>query len=150
MLHTDGKSGVAHKDDKFWSQAGIFIQQQLNTSHYCTGVYVTDCKIDLIGSSCGTKAFDRFAKQFATPAIAEQHFSKIFSHTSMLTTPVNSPVCTVALPTPVTELSVTTASVLSFTDITSLPPTPVLCYNQSCGHFQVHVVRSVQHHHRKN
>ena len=72
------------------------------------------------------KATVRLAKQFATPAIAEQHFSKLFSHTSMLTTSVNSPVCTVALPTPITEPSVTTASVISSTDITSLPPTPVL------------------------
>lgn len=29
MLYTDGKSWVAHKDDKFWNQAGVFIQQRL-------------------------------------------------------------------------------------------------------------------------
>ena len=41
MLHTDGKLWVAHKDDKFWSQAGVFMQQQLKTSHCHTGVYVS-------------------------------------------------------------------------------------------------------------
>ena len=74
------------------------------------------CKINLIGSSCRTKATIRLAKLFATAAIAEQHFSKLFSHTSMLTTLANSPVCTVALSTPVTEPSVTAASVISSTD----------------------------------
>ena len=39
MLYTDGKSWVAHKDDKFWNQAGVFIQQQLKTSHCRTGRY---------------------------------------------------------------------------------------------------------------
>jgi len=38
MLYTDGQSWVAHKDDNFWNQAGVFIQQQLKTSHCRTGV----------------------------------------------------------------------------------------------------------------
>ena len=33
ILYTDGKSWMAHKDSKFWDQAGIFIQQQLKTNH---------------------------------------------------------------------------------------------------------------------
>jgi len=48
MLHTDGKSWVAHKDDKFWSQAGIFIQQQLKISHCRTGVYIAQVCILLV------------------------------------------------------------------------------------------------------
>ena len=37
MSNTDGKTWVAHKDHKFWSDAGVFIQQQLHTSHCRTG-----------------------------------------------------------------------------------------------------------------
>ena len=37
MLYTDGKSRVSHKDWRFWDQAGLFIQQQLKTSHCRSG-----------------------------------------------------------------------------------------------------------------
>jgi len=37
MLYIDGKFWVAHKDYKFWCQAGIFIQQQVKTNHCHTG-----------------------------------------------------------------------------------------------------------------
>ena len=34
VLHTDGKTWVAHKNFRFWDQAGVFIQQLLHTA-YC-------------------------------------------------------------------------------------------------------------------
>jgi len=37
MLFTDWKTWVAHKDKKFWDDAGIFIHQQSHTCHCCTG-----------------------------------------------------------------------------------------------------------------
>jgi len=37
MLFTDGKTWVAHKDMKFWDDAGIFINQQSHTHHCRTG-----------------------------------------------------------------------------------------------------------------
>ena len=38
MLYTDGKAWVAHKDSRFWDQVGLFIQQQLHTSHRRSGM----------------------------------------------------------------------------------------------------------------
>ena len=37
MLLTDGKTWMAHKNDKFWKDAGKFVQQQSSTSHCRTG-----------------------------------------------------------------------------------------------------------------
>ena len=46
MLYTDGKSWVVHKDMKFWSDAGIFVQRYSNTSHCRTGkIYVSHIKL---------------------------------------------------------------------------------------------------------
>ena len=44
LLYTDGKSWVAHKESRFWDRAGIFIQQQLHTSHCRSGMYHNACK----------------------------------------------------------------------------------------------------------
>jgi len=38
MLYTDGKTWVAHKDNRFWDRAGVFIQQQLHTPHCRSGM----------------------------------------------------------------------------------------------------------------
>ena len=38
MLYTDGKSWPAHKDYRFWNQAGLFIQQRSRTSHCRSGM----------------------------------------------------------------------------------------------------------------
>ena len=37
MLHTDGKTWVAHKDDRFWNWAGALLQQLLKTSYRRSG-----------------------------------------------------------------------------------------------------------------
>lgn len=37
MLCTDGKQWPVHKDTKFWSDAGIFVQQHSGSSHCRTG-----------------------------------------------------------------------------------------------------------------
>jgi hypothetical protein len=37
LLHTDGKSWVAHKDTAFWDEAGIFIQQQATMPYRRSG-----------------------------------------------------------------------------------------------------------------
>lgn len=37
MLFTDGKTWVAHKNEKFWKDAGKFLQQRSHTSHCHTG-----------------------------------------------------------------------------------------------------------------
>ena len=37
MLHTDGKTWVAHKDNQFWDQAGAFLQQLHKTSYRRSG-----------------------------------------------------------------------------------------------------------------
>lgn len=41
MLYMDGKSWVTHKGSRFWDQAGLFIQQQLKTSHCRSGMIYT-------------------------------------------------------------------------------------------------------------
>lgn len=38
MLYTDGKSWPAHKDYRFWKQAGLFIQQRSKTSYCRSGM----------------------------------------------------------------------------------------------------------------
>ena len=125
MLYTDGKSWVAHKDDKFWNQAGVFIQQQLKTSYCRTGKYFSICVynlcIHLIGASCRTKATARLAKQFASPAVAEQHFSKLITST------VQSPSGSASVTTSAASVSLSTepsvTASLQPTITTSLPPT---------------------------
>jgi len=37
MLHTDGKSWVVHKEMKFWTDAGIFVQRYSGTAHCRSG-----------------------------------------------------------------------------------------------------------------
>ena len=37
MLFTDGKAWVAHKNSKFWEDAGKFVQQRSRTAHCRTG-----------------------------------------------------------------------------------------------------------------
>ena len=37
MLCTDGKSWVAHKDMKFWEDAGTFVKQHSHSSYCRTG-----------------------------------------------------------------------------------------------------------------
>ena len=53
MLFTDGKTWVAHKEKKFWDDAGSFIHQQSHTCHCCTG------KLDM---------------KFSLPSAAENHY----------------------------------------------------------------------------
>ena len=47
MLHTNGKSWVAHKDSRFWDEAGLFIQQSVKTTHRRSGMFlffmINDC-----------------------------------------------------------------------------------------------------------
>ena len=75
-----------------------------------------------IGASCRTKVTTTLAKQYANPAIAEQHFMKLLS-TSVpsltMLTPVASSVSSAAEPN---ESDVTSQA----TTCTSLLPTPVL------------------------
>ena len=33
LLFTDGKSWVAHKDDRFWKEAGLFVQRKVHSVH---------------------------------------------------------------------------------------------------------------------
>ena len=37
MLFTDGKTWVAHKNERFWEEAGKFVQQRSHTLHCRTG-----------------------------------------------------------------------------------------------------------------
>jgi len=82
MLYTDGNSWPSHKDENFWDKAGAFIQQQLQTDHCRAGrieVFSFVCVNSLTGKSCRTKVTTYLAKQFTSPAVAEQHFISLFS-----------------------------------------------------------------------
>ena len=71
MLYTDGKCWVAHKDMKFWNDAGIFVQKYSGTLHCRTGKIsrfvlknLSNC---FTGTSCRSRATKVLAKQFRSP-----------------------------------------------------------------------------------
>ena len=91
-----------------------------------TYIVHTNCFLNFtlifIGASCRTKVTATLAKQYASPAVAEQHFMKLFSPcvpSSTMLTPVASSVSSAAQPN---ESDVTSQA----TTCTSLLPTPVL------------------------
>ena len=43
MLYTKGEDWVAHKDRRFWDQAGQFAHEQAKTSHCWSGEYNYYC-----------------------------------------------------------------------------------------------------------
>ena len=92
----------------------------------------------LYRASCRTKATARLAKQFVSPAAAEQHFRKLF--TSTVQSSSKSTLATTSVATCVaesTELSVQAS--LQPVVKTTLPPTPVFLQSivqqsfSSCG-----------------
>ena len=52
MLFTDGKSWVAHKDDRFWKEAGLFVQRKVQSVHCRTGNHIDKCILYSTVISC--------------------------------------------------------------------------------------------------